>query len=268
LVTASAGLETGKINQDSLIEDTGEIKVGDYRYGTWNFDQHGKKEGFIGLIKAIAKSNDIFFYTVGEMVGVENLKQWSNALSLGQKTGIELAGEVAGQVPDPVWKERTTGERWFLGNTYHMSIGQGDLLTTPLQLNRMTAAVLSGQVCPPRLSGGDSRQGCRSDGLSSAHRELILAGMKQACQPGGTAFPFFQFQPEVACKTGTAQHGGEKTAPHAWITVVIPSGGGTALANYEGGLVITVLLEEAGEGSYEAGPIAKAVAEYVIAQKL
>lgn len=268
LVTATAGLETGGIDQDTLVEDTGELKVGDFRFGTWNFDQHGQKEGDIGLIRALARSNDIFFYKTGEWAGVEQLRLWSEKLGLGKKTGIELGSEVSGLVPDPVLKERQTGERWFLGNTYHMSIGQGDLLATPLQLNRMTAAVVSGQLCPARLELGDSREGCQEVGLSRQHRKLILEGMIQACAQGGTAFPFFQFEPAVACKTGTAQHGGEKTEPHALITVVIPTQPGTELGYFERGVVITILLEEAGEGSYEAGPVAKTIAEYLISHQL
>jgi penicillin-binding protein 2 len=264
LVTSIAGLETGQISGSTEVEDTGELVVGEFRFGTWNFDQRGQKEGNIGVVRALARSNDIFFYKVGEWVGIEQLRFWSESLGLGKRTGIELNSEATGLVPDPVEKERSTGERWFLGNTYHMAIGQGDLLASPLQVDRMTSGAISGLVCPARLISGDAREGCQEVGISQANRELVLEGMKQACAPGGTAFPFFQFEPKVACKTGTAQHGGEEAEPHAWITVVVPGMGTTELARFEAGWVITVLLEEAGEGSYEAGPVARSIAQYLV----
>jgi penicillin-binding protein 2 len=270
LVTAVSGLEEGKIDEETEVEDTGEIKVGEYRFGTWNFDQNGKTEGNVNIVKAIARSNDIFFYKVGEWLGVENMRKWSKKLGLGEKTGVDLSGETSGMIPDPIEKERNTGERWFLGNTYHMSIGQGDILTTPLQMNRLTAAVVGGKLCQPKVikKMGEVEDGskCEDLGISKESREIIYRGMLAACSSGGTAFPFFDFSVPTICKTGTAQHGGEKDDPHAWISVVIPkkSDGEYGIGNYEDGYVVTVMLEAAGEGSYEAGPIARSVADYMI----
>lgn len=258
LVTAVAGIEEGKVDRETMVEDTGEIKVGTYRYGNWYFDQYGKTEGEIDLTQAIARSNDIYFYKVGEWVGVDKLVEWSKNLGLGRKTGIELPGEAEGRIPDPNWKERLTGERWFLGNTYHMSIGQGDLMVSPMQINRMTAAVINGRWCKPRLSE-DTMEDCVAV-ERSVNEKMILEGMIKACSEGGTGFTFFDFEPRVACKTGTAQQGGEKDDPHAWMSVIIPDSEGS----YENGVVITVMLEEAGEGSYEAGPVARSVADYIV----
>lgn len=272
LVTSVAGLESGAIDHNTLLEDTGVLKVGTYTYGNWLFEEHGRTEGFIDVTKAIGRSNDIFFYQVGEKMGVNTLHDWAVKLGLGTKSGIDLVGEVTGRVPEPIWKERTTGERWFLGNTYHMSIGQGDLQVTPLQINRMTSAVISGKLCDPRLVGqGD----CHDLGLKDSTKQTLLDGMIEACQPGGTAFPFFGFAPQVACKTGTAQTGSEKTKPHSWITVIVPSISTNDLANgktpsmesYQKGITITIMLEESGEGSYEAGPIAKDIAQYLVDHK-
>ncbi len=265
LVSAVAGVEEGKIDASTVVTDTGELKVGIYRYGSWYFDQYGKTEGSVDLVKALARSNDIFFYKVGEWVGVNKLEEWSRKMGLGQKSNLSWPGEVAGVVPDPKAKERRTGERWFLGNTYHLAIGQGDLLTTPLQMNRATQATITGNLCDLKiLIGKDSK--CRELDMETTTRELILKGMIAACSQGGTAFPFFGFKPQVACKTGTAQHGGEDTKPHAWISVVVPKindHNEYTLADYEQGVVITVLLEEAGEGSYEAGPVALKIARFV-----
>ncbi|KKU15290.1 MAG: Penicillin-binding protein 2 [Microgenomates group bacterium GW2011_GWC2_45_8] len=253
LVTGLSGLAEGKIDKTTQYEDTGEIRVGDYRYGNWYFDQYGAKEGKIDLVRAYARSNDIYFYKVGEEVGVDSLVKWVRRFGLGEKTGIELPGEAAGLVPDRLWKERRTGEKWFLGNTYHLSIGQGDLLVTPLQVARMTLAAVSGRKCSVTLLA-DKAVACNDLGLKTEDIDLVREGMRQACASGGTAFPFFQFDPYVLCKTGTAQHSGQKTEtdlPHAWITVAYPG------ENPE--MILTVMLEAAGEGSAEAGPVAKEI---------
>jgi penicillin-binding protein 2 len=253
LVTAYAGLMDQKITAESQILDTGELKVGSYRYGNWYFDQYGRTEGEIGLVRALARSNDIFFYKTGEMVGVDRLVYWARQFGYGAKTGIELPGEVEGIVPDRLWKERMTGESWFLGNTYHFAIGQGDLLVTPLQVARATVAAVSGRVCDVSLRK-ETTPSCRDLGLTTADIGLVTDGMKAACSSGGTAFPFFDFEPRVMCKTGTAQHAGQKTdedKAHAWITVAYPAENPR--------VVLTVMLEAAGEGSAEAGPVAREI---------
>lgn len=246
-VTAYAGLAEGKIKADTQFVDTGEITVGSYRYGNWYFDQYGRTEGSIGLVKALSRSNDIYFYKVGEAVGVDKLVEWSKKFGLGVKTGIELPGEAAGLVPDRLWKERETGEKWFLGNTYHLAIGQGDLLLTPLQVARMTLGIVTGRVCQVSLLK-DNAVACRDLGLKTEDIASVREGMRGVCSPGGTAFPFFTFEPWVLCKTGTAQQGGSDKS-HAWITVAYPG------ENPE--MVLVVMLEAAGEGSAEAGPIAR-----------
>lgn len=255
LVTGIAGLMEGGITKDTEFEDTGEIRVGEYRYGNWYFDQYGKTEGSINLVRALARSNDVYFYRVGEELGVDRLVAWARRLGLGETTGIELPGERAGLVPDELWKERKTGEKWFLGNTYHLAIGQGDLLVTPLQVGRMTLAAVTGRLCQVSLLS-ETNPECRDLGIKTEYLELVREGMRQACATGGTAYPFFNFAPYVACKTGTAQHGGqimETDLPHAWITVAYPG------ENPE--MILTVMLEAAGEGSAVAGPVAKQILE-------
>lgn len=262
LVTAYAGLETGEIDKDTLIEDTGEIRIGEYRYGNWYFDQYGSKEGEIDVERALARSNDIFFYKVGEMVGIDTLVKWSKKFGLGEKSGIELGGEVEGLVPDRLWRERLTGDKWFLGNTYHLAIGQGDLQVTPLQVARMTVGAVSGRICNISILL-EAKPDCDDLGLKSENIEIVTQGMAAVCSAGGTAFPFFDFVPPVLCKTGTAEHAGQRRneslpkdqqiKPHAWITVVYPA--------EEPELVLTILLDSAGEGSYEAGPVAKQILE-------
>lgn len=255
LVTAYAGLQEGKLDRETLIEDTGEIRINEYRYGNWYYDQYGRTEGNLNLERALARSNDIFFYRTGEMVGVDQLVKYAKKFGLGQPTGLELPGEQEGLVPDRLWKERQTGEQWFLGNTYHLAIGQGDLQVTPAQVARMASGAVSGRLCRLSLLM-DSQITCEDLGLKKENIEVVREGMKQACASGGTAFPFFDFDPWVICKTGTAQHSGQRTEedkPHAWIAVAYPG------ENPE--MVLVVMLEAAGEGSYEAGPVARQILE-------
>ncbi len=251
LVPALAALEEKKITKDTLIQDSGEIVIGAYRFGNWLLDKYGQTEGEINVVKAIARSNDIFFYKIGESVGVDGLVRWSGLLGLGEKTGIDLPGESDGFLPTPYWREKTTGAKWFLGNTYHLSIGQGDLMTTPLQINRMTAAVVSGLKCPPRLVGVAQ---CNDLKINETDKKIVLEGMMAACSPGGTAFPLFPYAGKIYCKTGTAQKGGIDTLPNAWLSMVIPQG--TSIKDW---VVVTVLVEEGGEGSAVAAPIAKEI---------
>jgi len=248
VVTAAAGLEEGKITADSKIEDKGVIVVGTYRYANWYFTQYGKTEGVIDLVKAIKRSTDTFFYKVGEFVGAQKLVAWGKAFGLGQKTGIDLPGEAPGFLPDP------SGARWFLGNTYHLSIGQGALGLTPLQVNQMAAVIASGgKLCQPYLIKTDKVTPCQDVGLKEETIRLITEGMKEACSPGGTAFPFFDFTPQVACKTGTAEFGDPAGRTHAWLMAFAP------FDNPE--IVVTALVEAGGEGSYVAAPVVKKVME-------
>lgn len=249
LVPALAALEENKINKETLFDDSGEIVIGSYHFGNWLLDEYGKTEGKINVVKAIARSNDIFFYRTGEALGVDNLVKWSQKLGLGAKTGIDLPGESTGFVPTAYWREKTTGNKWYLGDTYHFAIGQGDLMVTPLQINRMTAAVASGLLCPPRLVGTTP---CVNLKINDANRKTVLEGMMAACSTGGTAYPLYGYSGKLYCKTGTAQKGGENTQPNAWLSMVIPVGN-----NIKDWVVVTVLVEEGGEGSAVAAPIAK-----------
>jgi len=249
LVPALAALEENKLTKETLIQDSGEIVIGAYRFGNWLLDKYGQTEGQINVVKAIARSNDIFFYKTGELLGIDNLVKWSQKLGLGEKTGIDLPGESSGFMPTPYWREKATGDKWYLGDTYHLAIGQGDVMTTPLQINRMTAAVVSGLKCSPRLVGTAT---CTDLKLTDINRKTVLDGMMAACNTGGTAYPLYPYGGKIYCKTGTAQKGGADTLPNAWLSMVVPVG-----VNVKDWVVVTVLVEEGGEGSAVAAPIAK-----------
>ena len=298
IITATAGLEVGVIDEDRKVEDTGEIKIGEYTYGNWYFTKYGKKEGMVDILKAIKRSNDIFFYKTGEWLGITKLSAWAKEFGLGKETGISLIGEEKGLVPDEQWKEDVKKENWYLGDSYITAIGQGDLQTTPLQVNQMTAVIANGgKLCGPSLveeaifpiSGtvpAGKEEKCKRLPISEKTLELVREGMKQACEEGGTGWPLFKFKITndklqidnenyfedeeatrsaqkfiripVACKTGTAE-ASETEEPHAWFTVFAPV--------YDPEIVVTILLENAGEGSDEAAPVAKEILEYWFTQK-
>ncbi len=255
LVVAAAGLEEKVVDEKTLFQDTGTLRAGPLTFGNWYYLEYGKKEGAINIVTAIKRSNDIFFYKLGALLTPQKIDKYAYLFGFGQRTNLGLPEE-SGQVPSPFWKEETMKSRWFLGDTYNLSIGQGYLLVTPLQIARMTSAIASGRLCQPHLLK-NQRSNCKTLPLSSKTLTLIRTGMKEACEQGGTGWPFFHFKVKdgskskrlyVSCKTGTAQSH-SNSLPHAWFTLFAPS------ENPQ--IVVTVLVENGGEGSYVAAPIAK-----------
>jgi penicillin-binding protein 2 len=247
MVIATAGLESGVIDKNSLIEDTGIIKVGDYSYSNWLWSKSGATDGMVNIIKAIQRSNDIFFYKLGEMLGLERIETWAKKYGYGSKTGVELVGELDGIVPNEKWKKEVKGENWYLGDTYHLSIGQGGLSITPLQVNQMTNVIANnGWKCKMSVLK-DSKIECEDLNIRKENLRIVIEGMKNACKTGGTAWPLFNFKTEIACKTGTAEVGDGSKDTHAWLTAYAPAD--------DPQISITVLVERGGEGSDVAAPI-------------
>lgn len=254
-LVAIAALEEKKIDKNFTYDDTGQILVqtayGDFSYKNWYFTQYGSTEGTIDLRKALARSTDTFFYKIGELLGIDKIDEWSDKFGLGQLTGIDLPGEISGLVPSPDWKKKTTGEKWFLGNTYHLSIGQGDLLVTPLEIHRALMAIANeGKFCSPRIAGNID---CKNLPISKINFDYVREGMKMACASGGTGYTFFDANPSVGCKTGTAQTF-DNSEPHSWFNFFAPFD--------DPEIVVTVMIEHGGEGSKVAGPIAREVYDY------
>lgn len=261
IVVAIAGLEEGAVSPKTLFEDTGELRIGPFTFPNWYFTQYGKTEGFVDIVKAIQRSNDIFFYKLGETLGITKLGLWARRLGVGAPLGIEIPGEAAGLMPDPAWKAKQfdteadkekRNDEWYVGDTYHVAIGQGYLLTTPLQVNNWTNVIAAqGKLCKPTIE--KKRQECKDLGIKKETIDLITEGMKRACEPGGTGWPLFDFLVPVACKTGTAEFGDPQNRTHAWFTAFAPID--------EPEISVTVLVEGAGEGSDKAAPIAKKILE-------
>jgi penicillin-binding protein 2 len=257
-VVAIAALEEGMIDKNFTYNDPGVITVNNYSYSNWFFSEYGRTEGSIGLVRAIARSTDTFFYTIGQMAGPDNIAKWAGIFGLSSPTGIDIPGETRGLIPTPEWKEQVKNEAWFLGNTYHMSIGQGDVSVTPAEINTYISAIAEGgTLCQPRFDMYKNPI-CHKLKVSEDVLSLVKEGMSSACSEGGTAFTFFDFEGkhpgvDVACKTGTAEVGTDGT-PHAWFTFFAPADNPQ--------IVATVLIEKGGEGSSVAGPIARKIADY------
>ena len=276
MITSTSALESGRVDPDFVFEDRGVISVGDFRYTNWLYNKGGGVEGVVGFTRAITRSTDTFFYRVGEITGPDEISAWAHRMGLGEKTGIDLPGEVSGLIGDPEWKEKVKGERWFLGNTYHMAIGQGDILVTPIQINLMTNILASGgKKCKLHLIQGENfGEQCQKVPISEETLEIIRQGMIGACSPGGTAFPLFDWNdgalrqsgsasfakamegqslPVIACKTGTAEYVGEngKVREHGWLTAYAPA--------KDPKISVTVVVEGGGEGSNVAAPIVRKI---------
>ncbi len=255
-----AALEEKKIDKNYRYLDAGIIKVNDYSYTNWYFTQYGKTEGEIDIVRAIARSTDTFFYKLGEIVGIEKLADYADKFGYSEKSGIDIPGETRGLIPTPEWKRKVKNEAWFLGNTYHFAIGQGDVAVTPIEVNRAIEIIANrGQICQPEIAGTPK---CSSLDFKKDNLDLIKQGMEGACSPGGTGYTFFDFSEKsgkkVACKTGTAETNTDGKT-HAWFTLFYPSDFPE--------INLTVLVEQGGEGSSIAGPIARKIMDYWVTEK-
>lgn len=259
-IVALAALEEKAIDKNYTYNDLGLITVNGFSYRNWYFTEYGRLEGTINLVKAIARSTDTFFYKIGELTGPENIAKWADLFDLDKVTGIDLPHESKGLIPTPEWKKKVIKEGWFLGNTYNMSIGQGDVSMTPVEVNTYISGIANnGLICPPHFLITDKEEfKCKQIGVNKNNIDLIKEGMKAACSDGGTAYTFFDFSAKhnsqtVACKTGTAEVGADGI-PHAWFTLFSPAN--------DSKIILTVLVERGGQGSQVAGPVARKIVDY------
>ena len=284
IVVASTGLSKKIIDESYTVSDTGIIRVGEFSFANWYYTGYGRTEGDLNVVGGIKRSNDIFFYKLAEKIGVEEISEGAKLFGSGSSLGLDLSGEAEGLVPTPEWKKQEIGEAWYLGDTYHYGIGQGYLLSTPLQVNAWAQIIADGgSLLRPHLNKDLQEFKLRSTFLDKKTIDLVRRGMIESCAPGGVAWPLFELriknkelrvdgrnflkvatgsadlrQVVVACKTGTAEHTPGKE-PHAWITLFAPA--------YDPEIVVTVLAEESGEGSNVAAPIAKKVLEEYFSKK-
>lgn len=273
MVTALAGLAKGVIDEDTVFYCPGHYSFGNRTYRCWKHSGHGP----VNLLKAIGESCDVYFYQVGQQVGVDTLSEYAQKLGLGKKTGIEMEYEKSGLTPTKKWKEKYRKSKWQNGETLSVAIGQGFNLTSPLQICVMTATLANGgKLFRPQLveqvvdPDGKVTESFAPELVSEVtgferYFNLIRRGMEEVVQgKHGTARKVAIDGLTIAGKTGTAQvvkiaqyrflkddEIPYKYRDHAWFTCYAPA--------EDPEIAVTVLVEHGLHGGSGAGPIARAV---------
>ena len=272
IVTAIAGLEEGVITEDTRFFCPGYYRYGDRTFRCWKRGGHG----FMNITDALAQSCDVFFYQVGEKLGVDRLAIYAKACGLGLATGIDLDKEAKGLVPTSGWKLIRMGVPWQGGETLSVAIGQGFDLVTPIQMLSLISTVANGGI---RYKPLVVRRIESSDGslvkkqvpvplgrlsVSEKTLQIIKKSLMDAVnKPIGTGWIARIPGVDVAGKTGTAQvvriEEDNKEKPvdsidrhlrdHAWFIAFAPA--------EEPRVAVAVLMEHGGHGSKAAGPIAR-----------
>jgi len=268
-VVASAALAEGVIDEHRQIESKGGISVGSFFFGDW------KAHGFTDMRRAIAVSSDVYFYTVGggyggiDGLGIDRIRSYAERFGYGVPSGIDLPGEADGFLPDRNWKEDRFGERWYVGDDYNSSIGQGYVTATPLQiLNSVATVANGGTLFVPRIvsrsrdAGGVSTtvppEIIRREVVSDDVLRIVREGMRQTVTEG-TAMSLDELPLPVAGKTGTAQFGG-KEETHGWFVSFAPYD--------DPKIALIVLVEGQGEETYNAVPVTQAAYEWYFRERL
>ncbi len=254
----------GALEEDIITDKTTFLsKGGLWLYDRWFFpDWAAGGHGLTNVYKAIAWSVNTYFYIIGggyedfEGLGIDGLKKYMKLFGLGKKTAIDLPSEADGLVPDPAWKMKNKNEEWYIGDTYHLAIGQGDILVTPLQVaNYTTVFANSGKLYQPHLvkevfTNQGERESVnpemiRDNFIDMENINIVKKAMRQTVTSGSAQY-LNNLNVSVSGKTGTAQWRKDKDN-HAWFTGFAP---------YDNPqVVITVLVEEGGEGSQVSVPI-------------
>ena len=214
IITALAGLSEGLIDEKTVVECTGEYKLGTGTFRCW----HRKGHGRVTLRAALRESCDVYFYVLGEKLGVDRIAMYARKFGLGEPTGIGMDGEKSGFVPTSEWKEKKTGIKWFRGETLPVSIGQGYLTATPVQLAAMTSGLATdGKIYRPhivkRILDRDGKtekeftpEIMKSVDLKPEHFRLVREGLWAVVnEPRGTGAAARLYEVKVAGKTGTSQ---------------------------------------------------------------
>jgi penicillin-binding protein 2 len=271
IITALAGLEEGVIDDQTTLNCPGYYRFGNRVYRCWLKGGHGK----VDIIKAVEESCDVFFYQVGDRLGVDRLAWYAKAFGLGSPTGIFLDQEAHGLIPTAAWKQKRTGIPWQKGETLSVAIGQGFNLATPLQMAVLAAAVANGgnryqPMILDRIQSADGevlqKNEPRLTGklpISPANLDLVKLGLwKVVNGEKGTARGSRLADIDLSGKTGTSQVVSRKEdetlaeedipihlRAHAWFVAYAPSEQPT--------IAVAVVVEHGEHGSGAAAPIAR-----------
>src|SRR5208337_539684 len=145
IVMATAALETGTVKPDFIVHCAGAVTIYGHLYHDWVFEKH-RSHGAVDIHKAIRESCDVYFYTMGKMLGIEKIDYFAKGLGLGVRTGIDLPGEAPGLIPSPEWVQRVFKRKWYAGETISVAIGQGADSVTPLQVAHTIGGIAMGGV--------------------------------------------------------------------------------------------------------------------------
>lgn len=259
-VVAAAALEEKVVTSQTSFNSTGGLRVNTWFFPDWKAGGHG----ITNVTKALAWSVNTFFYYAGggfqdfKGLGARKVLDYLARFGLGKKTGIDLPGENAGFIPSSEWKERQKGESWYVGDTYNVSIGQGDILVSPLQVAEWTAIVANGgyivqphfleKIVDPVSKKVTEATVVRASStlVSAGTMATVRQGMRE-CVTYGSCHMLNSLPFTTGGKTGTAQWNKNKDT-HAWFTAFAP------FNNPQ--VEITVLVEEGGEGSIVSEPVA------------
>jgi len=290
IVTAVAGLEEGVINKNTTFYCPGHYKYGDRIFRCWRKGGHGH----VNVVKALAGSCDVFFYQVGQKLGVDRLAKYAKAFGLGACSGISLDHEARGLIPTAAWKKERLGIDWMSGENLSIAIGQGYNLTTPLQMVILTTAVANGGIRykpllikevktienEPLSPYQEKELNLFSKDHSGAKLpvsrntlELVKKGLWEVVNGKGTARRAYLEGCEVAGKTGTAQVVGRKVnpnhgmnirekdlpdhlKPHAWFVAYAPAD--------KPKIAVAVMVENGEHGSGTTAPIAKEIIKFYL----
>lgn len=214
MIVALAALEEGVITPQSKFFCPGYLEVGDGRFHCWR--RHG--HGHVDLERGIAESCDVYFYEIARKIGIDKIAKMAERFGLGSKLALDVPGERSGLMPTKSWKRAVIGQPWVLGETLVAGIGQGFVLTTPLQLATMTARMVNGgKAVVPHLARdrmfreeliARGKQEHPSVGVNPQHLKILMDTMAKVTEdPRGTAYAARIKRPDMsmAGKTGTAQ---------------------------------------------------------------
>ncbi len=270
LITASAALKTGvPINKG--INCPGYMQIGNRIFKCWNVHHYIKN-----LVSGIANSCDVYFYTTGLTVGRDEIMYFAQNYGINKKTDIDLPGENTGLLPEMEWFKKKYNRPWQKGDTANISIGQGDLLITPVEMNALTMAIANdGVVMRPHIlekivSLSDNKvitninsEVLRTINLSGEQIDILKQGMFGVTTFGTARWLKYASPVPIAGKTGTGEAGKEQET-HAWFTAFAPYGE----TNKDDMIAVTVVVEHGGGGSGVAAPIALEIINYYFKNKV
>ena len=272
IVVAAAGLQEGSLTPMDRTYCNGQFHLGAWTFKDWKEGGHGH----VDLRSALVHSCNIFFYQAGLKVGPDTMVRYARAFGLGASTGTDLGSEKAGLIPSVDWKRSRTGRGWQAGDTVNISIGQGPVLVTPMQVARMMAAVANGGILwKPRLvqrvQEGNGALAYSTSSKMTGHVDLspvVWSYLRRALigvvNDGGTGAAARLPGVLVAGKTGTAQSIAKSDSArgqdHAWFASFAPAD--------DPQVVVVVLVERGGKGGQVAAPIARQIYHAIFLEKV